>query len=352
MIKYLGSKRRLLPVLLDVIGGLGEAGARPIRTVVDLFSGTARVAHALKGAGYAVVANDHTTFASTLARCYVEADDDVAAAAAGVIKELNALPGDDGWFTELYSRRARFFQPENGARIEAIRRRIDALDLDEPLRAVVLTSLVEAADRVDSTCGLQMAFLKQWSRRSENALELRVPTLLPGSHFGAGRALCHEAVDAAVALQAVDVDVVYLDPPYNRHSYLGNYHVWETLVRFDEPQVYGTVQKRRECLTKKSPFNRPKAFVEAFDAVVSRLRARHLVVSFSNEGAVAEDDVVAVLSRRGPVRLAAEEGYRRYVGATIGQHNPRGERVSEPSHTDNVEYVFVVDVQTPPRGLD
>lgn len=345
MIKYLGSKRRLLPILQDVILGLGD-----VRIVVDLFSGSARVAQALKARGCRVIANDHTAFAATLARCYVEADDDVAADAERLIAELNALPGDDGWFTEFYARRARFFRPENGARIEAIRRRITTLSLPPTLEAVLLTSLVEAADRVDSTCGVQMAFLKHWSARSENPLVLRLPTLLPKSPWGPGRALCEDAVDAAARLAVdVDADVVYLDPPYNRHSYLGNYHVWETLVRFDAPEVYGVVQKRREVQTKKSRFNRQAAFVAAFTDVVDRLRARHIVVSYSNEGAVAEDDVVAVLARRGPVRLAAEVGQARYVGAKIGQHNPRGERIAEPTHIDNVEYVFVVDVQTPPR---
>jgi len=344
MIKYLGSKRRLVPLLGELITGLGD-----VRVVVDLFSGSARVGQGLKARGCRVIANDHTAFAATLARCSIEADDDVADDAARLIAELNGLRGVDGWFTERYARRARFFQVENATRMEAIRQRIASLALPPTLEAVVLTSLLEAADRVDSTCGVQMAFLKRWSARSSNPLELRLPTLLPVSPHGPGRALCADALDAAAALDDVDVDVVYLDPPYNRHSYLGNYHVWETLVRFDAPEVYGAVQKRRDVQTRKSPFNRRSAFVGALAAVVDRLRARHLVVSWSNEGAIAADELVAVLSRRGPVRLAAEVGHPRYVGARIGQHNRRGERVADPTHIDTVEYVFVVDVQTPPR---
>jgi adenine-specific DNA-methyltransferase len=218
------------------------------------------------------------------------------------------------------------------------------------LEAVLLTSLLQAADRVDSTCGVQMAFLKQWSARSANPLWLRRPTLWPRSPHGPGRALCDDAVAAATRLAVeLDADVVYLDPPYNRHSYLGNYHLWETLVRFDDPEVYGLARKRREVQTKKSRFNRRDAFVDAFTDVVDRLRTRHIVVSYSNEGAVAADDVVAVLARRGPVRRVAAVDHPRYVGAKIGQHNPRGERIAAPTHIDNVEYVFVVDVQTPPR---
>ena len=69
MIKYIGSKRTLVPAILEVVRGFPQA-----RSVLDLFSGTSRVGHALKAAGYRVLANDHNAYAATLARCYVQAD--------------------------------------------------------------------------------------------------------------------------------------------------------------------------------------------------------------------------------------------------------------------------------------
>ena len=87
VIKYIGSKRTLVPVILEAISQ--AAGAR---SVIDLFSGTSRVGHALKAAGYQVFANDHNAYAATLARCYVQADaEDVLPAAQRLIGELNAL---------------------------------------------------------------------------------------------------------------------------------------------------------------------------------------------------------------------------------------------------------------------
>lgn len=342
MIKYLGSKRRLLPLIQQTIDDI--AAVSDVRSVLDVFSGTARVGQALKRSGLRVVANDHTAYAATLARCYVEADaEDVADDAAAIIAELNTLPGRAGWFTSTYSEQSRFFQPKNAERIEAIRDRLVELALPPLLHAVVLTSLMEAADRVDSTVGVQMAYLKQWSKRSFNPLELRLPALTNKTSHGPSVATQLDAAEAA----AVDVDVAYLDPPYNRHSYLSNYHIWETLTAWDQPEVYGVAQKRIDCRTRKSAFNTPRAFGAAFADVVDRLRCRHIVVSFSNEGSISEDDIVAVLQRRGPVRLVAEQGYQRYVGARIGIHSPGGVRVGEVSHTENVEYLYVVDVETP-----
>src|SRR5688572_32995514 len=98
-VKYLGSKRVLLPLVLRAIESLAPRG-----TVLDLFSGTARVGHALKARGYRVLANDHTAFAETFARCYVEADvGDLAAEVEPLLQELDRLPGCHGWFTETYA---------------------------------------------------------------------------------------------------------------------------------------------------------------------------------------------------------------------------------------------------------
>ena len=254
MIKYLGSKRVLVPLIVRTIGRI-----EPARTVADLFSGTSRVGHALKRAGYRVLANDHNAYAEALARCYVAADRDaVGSDAARLIAELNRLPGRPGWFTATYCERARFFTPRNGVRIDAIREAIARRDLPPELEAVLLVSLMEAADRVDSTTGVQMAYLKRWASRASNPLELRLPDLLPRALHGKGRALGLDALEAARRLEA---DVVYLDPPYNQHSYRGNYHIWETLVRWDHPEVYGTACKRIDCRSEKSRFNSRRAFM-------------------------------------------------------------------------------------------
>lgn len=347
MIKYLGSKRTLIPVILDAVRSV--AG---VRTVLDLFSGTSRVGHALKAAGYRVLANDHNAYAETLARCYVEADAlDVLLDAERLVSEFNArLRGgwsEPGYVTETFCVRARYFHPRNGARIDAVREAIAARGLPPDLEAVMLASLLEAADRVDSTTGLQMAYLKDWAPRALRDLELRVPDVLPRAEHGKGRAT---RLDALAAAERLEADLVYLDPPYNQHSYLGNYHVWESLVRWDKPEVYGVACKRVDVRTRRSEFNsRPRA-AEALRRVLSALRARAVVLSFSDEGFLARDEIEAMLGSlwggRARVRTI-ENGFRRYVGARIGIYNPRGERVGRVGHLTNTEYVYVATHEAP-----
>jgi adenine-specific DNA-methyltransferase len=172
MIKYLGSKRALLdPIKAAVARVLPEGGM-----VCDLFSGSARVGHALKGQGYRVWSNDHNTYAHTLATAYVQADRGVwADRASAVIAELSEVKPEAGWFTQTFCEDARFFHPDNGARIDAMRDRIAAMALEPELEAIALVSLMEAADRVDSTAGVHMAYMKAWAPRALKPLALRMP---------------------------------------------------------------------------------------------------------------------------------------------------------------------------------
>lgn len=340
MIKYLGSKRALLPQVLSAVAAVPEA-----RTVLDLFSGTSRVGHALKARGYRVLANDHLAYAHALARCYVQADREaVERDAQRLLAELNRLPGRPGYVTEHFCERSRYFQPRNGARIDAIREAIAARDLEPDLEAVLLVSLMEAADRVDSTTGVQMAYLKTWAPRAWRELELRMPAVLPRAEAGRGRAHRLEAAEAA----ALEADVAYLDPPYNQHSYLGNYHVWETLVTWDAPEVYGRACKRVDCRERRSPFNSRRRAREALSEVIARVRAPVLVVSFSDEGFLARAELERMLARRGRVHVLATD-YKRYVGAQIGIHDPRGRKVGRAGRLRNTEFLFVV--APPERAL-
>jgi adenine-specific DNA-methyltransferase len=341
VIKYLGSKRLLVPAIVDRVRAAVGDGA----TVLDLFSGTSRVGHALKAAGHRVIANDHLAYAQMLARCYVEADrEEVERDARRLVAELDRLPGAPGYFTETFCERARFFQPRNGARIDAIREAIARKALPPALEAVLLVSLMEAADRVDSTTGVQMAYLKQWAPRAHQPLALRMPAVLPRARAGKGAALGLDALEAA---RQVEADVAYLDPPYNQHAYLGNYHVWETLVRWDRPAVYGTACKRIDCRTRKSPFNSRRAFAAAFEEVVGAVRAPVLVVSFSNEGFLELETLERLLAKRGEVHALVVD-YKRYVGAQIGIYSPSGEKVGRVSHLRNTEFLFLVT----PSGVD
>lgn len=334
MIKYLGSKRTLVPALGRIATATGAT------TAVDLFTGTTRVAQEFKRRGLHVTACDIATYSEVLAQCYVATDarDVDREEVGGALARLSALPGRRGYFTRTFCEDARYIQPANGRRIDAIRDVLEAEYRDSPLFPVLLTSLVEAADRVDSTTGMQMAYLKTWSPRSHNALELRAPHLLEGP----GRAVRGDAVELVGSLPTVDL--MYLDPPYNQHRYFTNYHVWETLVRWDAPEHYGVANKRVDSRDEstKSVFNRKREMPVALAGIIACARAEVLVVSCNDESWVSPGDMVHSLRTAGyeDVRVLAFDS-KRYVGAQIGIFNASGEKVGRVSHLRNTEYLFV-----------
>jgi adenine-specific DNA-methyltransferase len=334
VIKYLGSKRTLVPVLGAIASGAGA------RTAVDLFTGTTRVAQEFKRRGLHVTACDIATYSAVLSDCYIATDRDAVdpAELQDALDRLNALPGRAGYFTATFCEQSRFFQPKNGARIDAVRDLLEAEYRRSPLFPVLLTSLMLAADRVDSTTGVQMAYLKQWAPRAHGDLELRPPALLPGP----GRTVPGDVADTVGTLPRTDL--MYLDPPYNAHRYFTNYHIWETLVRWDAPPHYGVACKRLDSRDEatKSTFNKRRQMPQALREVVGRADAELLVVSHNDESWIGPAQMVDVLTGAGyaDVRMLSFDS-KRYVGAQIGIHNPAGQKVGRVARLRNLEHLFL-----------
>ena len=333
MIKYLGSKRRLVAELGALLDAAGAS------TALDLFTGTTRVAQEFCRRGAFVTAVDTASYSEVFAQCYVEtpADSIDPDQVAEAITRLSALPGRRGYVTQVFAEKARYFHPDNAVRIDAIRQGIDDLFPDGPLRPLLLTALLEAADAVDSTVGLQMAFLKHWAPRALRPLRLRAPVLTPGTGLALRR-------DARLAVTEVaPVGLAYLDPPYNQHRYFANYHVWETLVRWDAPAHYGIACKRTDAreAAGSSDFNSRRRMPGALAEVIAAVRAEVVVVSFSAEGFVSIEAVQEMLEVRGNPVAVFGYGTRRYIGSAIGIYSPSGVKVGTQGHDHTVEYLLV-----------
>ena len=217
-VKYAGSKLNLLPYILQL--------AKKVRpeSVLDGFSGTTRVSQAFAQNGCRVLANDLSAWSETFGKCYLM-NEQPASHYQPMIDHLNALPGQDGWFTEHYGGEPnggcsvaadglkKPWQKHNTRRLDAIRDEIDRMNLPDVEKAVLLTSLILALDEVESTLGHFSSYLNDWSPRSYNHLKLRVPRLLP-------RFSEHEVYrgDVLKILPNVEVDLAYFDPSYGSNN--------------------------------------------------------------------------------------------------------------------------------------
>jgi adenine-specific DNA-methyltransferase len=287
---------------------------------------------------------DLARYSDVFAQCYIGTDATTVdrEELADALGYLQGLAGAPGYFTDTFCIRSRFFQPFNGERIDAIRNAIAAEFTGSALYPLLLTSLIEAADRVDSTTGVQMAYVKQWAPRSFRPIELRLPALLDGS----GRAVRGDALELASELG--EFDLAYLDPPYNQHRYFTNYHVWETLVAWDAPSHYGVACKRVDARdpSTRSAFNSKRSMPDALRRVVHAVRCELMVLSYNDESWVGVEELEDMCSRFDEVVTLSFESAR-YVGARIGIHNPSGQKVGSVSHLTNHEHLVVAG----PGGL-
>lgn len=307
-------------------------------TAVDLFTGTTRVAAAMKQLGMQVTAVDTASYSEVFSKTFVELDStgkDLRGL-ADAVKSLNELSGTSGYFTEVFCEKARFFQPKNGQRIDAIRSAIESDYKGSWMYFPLLSSLLIAADKVDSTTGVQMAYLKTWSRRSFLDIELQVPELLTGS----GRSIRGDAIEQTPNLGSFDL--AYLDPPYNQHRYFGNYHIWETLVRWDAPEYYGVANKRIDTRSKenKSDFNSKLTLPAALATLISGLDVKTLVLSYNNESWLSRRELTDMCSKFETVEILDFDS-KRYVGSQIGGYNQSGRLVGKPGAHRNLEHLVI-----------
>src|SRR5690606_14373891 len=117
------------------------------------------------------------------------------------------------------------------------------------------------------------------------------------------------ALPDAVTEQA---DVVYLDPPYNQHPYASNYHVLNSLVQWDQPNLPAATERgfksaiRPDWCERRSPFNSRPDSADAMARLLARFDARHLLISYSTDGMIALERLLADASEHGALSRSEE----------------------------------------------
>ena len=322
-IKYAGSKRKIIPHILRVL-----SETQGVRTVLDGFSGSTRVAQAFAQSGLNTTANDTAVWSEVFANCYLKADKPDSFYAE-ILKHLNRLQGIDGWFTEHYggnpNDKKKPFQIKNTRKLDAVRDEIDRLGLDFVDKSVVLTALILALDSVDSTLGHYASYLADWSARSAKELVLKLPkrfalttenTVLRGDVFD--------------AIRGRTFDLAYFDPPYgsdnakmptSRVRYNAYYHLWTTVVLNDKPALFGKANRRADSKDSANPsvFEncRPDVVLNAIERLIAETDARYVLLSYGANGRAAKADLADVLAARGKRLKIVEISHAKNVMAQM-----------------------------------
>jgi adenine-specific DNA-methyltransferase len=341
---YIGRKYTLLPFLQDAI--LSRVGRRR-GVFCDIFAGTGVVGHHFKSFGFKIVANDIQYYAYCLNKTSVCSNRaprfaNVARSAkagfrSGVERTLtflNRLPGIEGFIFQNYcpggsgSGHSRmYFSDDNGKRCDAIRKRIETWHkrgkLTEGEYVYLIASLLDAADRVANTASVYAAYLKRLKKTALKPLTLEAVPLIRTT-------LRHKAYneDGLDLVKKITCDVLYMDPPYNQRQYCSNYHILETIARFDKPKIYG-VTGLRPHQAQKSSFCVKAQALSSLEKMVHDTVARHVFLSYNSEGIMSREAIWKTLEKFGSVDMEMCEHSR--FRADLDSHNRvyKSDRVNE-----------------------
>lgn len=296
--RYLGSKNKILDFINDVVSN----NTNDINTVADVFAGTGVVADLFKRQGKKVIVNDILTSNYISYQTWFSNEKVDDKKIKKQIIELNQLSGFSGYVTKNFG--GRYFSVENAQKIDAIREKIETYDhLNEREKAILLTSLLYAMDKVANTVGHFDAYRKNMD--SFKSLILRVPELDKNKN----NELFNE--DANQLVRKIKADLVYIDTPYNSRGYESAYHVLENVMEWKKPAVEGVAMKAVNRAEKTSEYTKSKA-PQAFDDLIQHIDARYILVSYNNmakkgnsrsNAKISTEEIFASLKKRGTVKV-------------------------------------------------
>ena len=303
--RYLGNKYKLLDFIKSTIA----SECQGINTVADIFAGTGSVASAFTDKK--LITNDILYFNYICHVAWFGSQKYNEPKIEALVCDYNlAQPQEENYMSEKFS--DTFFSAVDCRKIgfirEDIEKRYNAGEINARERAILITSLLYAMDKIANTCGHYDAYIK--GATFEKHLELTLPL---ASNENNKNNQCYNE-DANRLVERIEADLVYIDPPYNSRQYCDAYHLLENVARWEKPAVTGVALKmdRRKL---KSDYCTSSA-AKAFEDLVSKIKAKYILLSYNNmaekgngrsNAKISDDDIMRILSRKGKVKVFSEK---------------------------------------------
>lgn len=307
--RYLGNKYKLLPFITNVV----EEECSSVASVADIFAGTGAVSSAFSDR--ALITNDlmYSNYLCNFAWFGAETyDPQVIIDSVVAYNAIDKL--EDNYMTENFAN--TYFSYEDCARIGMIREDVEERfrtgAINERERALLITSLLYAMDKIAKTCGHYDAYRK--NATFDTSLELFVP--LAETHNNPANQCFNK--DANDLVRDITADLVYIDPPYNSRQYCDAYHLLENVARWEKPPVFGVARKMNRQKYKSKYCTR--SATEAFEDLIDHIHARYILFSYNNMAAkgngrsnakISDEDILRILHSKGDVKVFSEH-YRAF----------------------------------------
>ena len=330
---YIGSKNKLSSFIFETVTKV--AGSDLSQTVFcDLFAGTGIVGRTFKPHVKHVIANDVEFYSYVLNRNYI--GNHLEFKSEEILNELNVLKAKKGFVFQQYSEGGKagrtYFTAENGQKIDAIRTQIEnwkkASKINENEYYFLLASLLESADKVANTASVYGAYLKHIKASAAKKLELK-PALFQQTKNS------HQVFqeDSNSLIKNIEGDILYLDPPYNARQYGANYHMLNTIAKYDTFVPKGKTGLRTYY---KSDYCRKNEVLDTFTQLIDDAQFRYIFLSYNNEGLLSQAEIEKVMKRFGTYGLETKN-YQRFKADKTKNRNHKA--------TETIEFLHILEKQ-------
>ena len=316
--RYLGNKYKLL----DFIKSTVNRECSAINTVADIFAGTGSVASAFSDKK--LITNDLLYFNYICHVAWFGSQKYDKEKIIDLVCFYNAVqPDEENYMSENFS--DTFFSAADCRKIGFIREDIENKYKNDQInareRAILITSLLYAMDKIANTCGHYDAYIRnaEFCRH----IELAVPL---ASNDNNENNQCYNE-DANELVKRIEADLVYIDPPYNSRQYCDSYHLLENVARWEKPKVSGVALKMDRSKLKSDYCTSSAA--QAFEDLVSHIKAKYILLSYNNmatkgndrsNAKISDADIMRILSCKGRVKVFSES----YRAFSAGKSNITG----------------------------
>lgn len=303
--RYLGNKYKLLPFITRVV----ENECKNINTVADIFAGTGAVASAF--IDKKITTNDimYSNYICHVA--WFSSEHYSEEKVIKIITQYNNLKiTEDNYMSDNFSN--TYFSLDDCRKIGFIRQDIEdkfnSGYINARERALLITSLLYAMDKIANTCGHYDAYRQ--GVEYEKHLEMYVPQPEPDVNENN---VCYN-MDTNELAPEIEADLIYIDPPYNSRQYCDAYHLLENVARWEKPEVFG-VARKMDRTALKSDYCTQKATV-AFENLIDSIHAKYILLSYNNmankgndrsNAKISDDDIMKILSKKGKVKVFSED---------------------------------------------
>ena len=344
--RYLGNKTSLVQNIVNLLHAHSLLDKRYI--LFDAFCGTGTVANALRD-NYDIILNDNLLFATIYSKGrIVRSDCTFENLGFNPIEYFNS--NDlllQGFVYRNYSPAGgrMYFSEFNAQRIDYIRHIIEdwfvTCAINENEYCYLLCCLLESISKVANVAGVYGAFLKKWDPRAIKNIVFLEPETDSRECLLFPHNVCTLNGNIEEIISDVDCDILYLDPPYTHNSYSVQYHILETIIRNDNPELNGITGARKYS----NIFNRwsKKYEVEiAFEKVIAKTTAKYIVMSYSSDGIMSKDYILNVLKRYCYAETieTIEIPYKQYLNSRAQKEEAHFEYLfyAEKKPVEEVEY--------------